>query len=223
MCLVMNVLCLMTFIVSMAYGGPVYDVMSAPMPIFRPPSGFYKALAARDGLIFPVKSIATVSRKPKPGRLQKELNILLKDLPSSCQVKTVSGSFREWQLYIFGPEGSLFANEQFLLKVKFPFEYPYKPPIVYFEKGFVPSSTGGSPVPVTIPKHPHIYSNGDICLSVLGKDWRPNMSTESIVVSVLSLLSSAKTKKLPEDDRIHSEFNFPGQEQKNWQYHDSNV
>jgi ubiquitin-conjugating enzyme E2 W len=198
----------------------VFDIMKSPVPLFRIPNGFNSAWRAKSAISAPIKAVA---RTPKPGRLQKELSILLTDIPSECKVTSVSSNFREWQIRIYGPRDSLFANEQFLLRIKYPFEYPYKPPVVYFEKGFVPNPTGGSPEAVGIPKHPHIYSNGDICLSVLGKDWRPGMSTESIVVSILSLLTSAKTKRLPEDDRIHSEFNFPGQEQKNWQYHDSNV
>lgn len=219
----------------------LFDVMkSVPMPLFRPPTDFYGALKAKNSqsLSFPI----TTAKRTKPkrvGRLQKELTCLLSDLPNNCKVESVSNNFRDWQLVLSGPRGSLFEHEQFLLRVKFPFEYPYKPPVMYFEKGYIPRSSSaigsnnnnGSTltksanalIPVSIPKHPHIYSNGDICLSVLGRDWRPSMSTESIIASIMSLLSSAVSKRLPEDDRMHSEFNYPGQEQKNWQYHDTNV
>ena len=26
------------------------------------------------------------------------------------------------------------------------------------------------------PKHVHVYSNGDICLNLLGRDWRPMLT-----------------------------------------------
>ena len=56
----------------------------------------------------------------------------------------------------------------------------------------------------------------------VGLDWRPSMKSESIIVSILSMLSSTKTKKIPVDNLLHSQYNAPGQQQINWQYHDNN-
>lgn len=69
-----------------------------------------------------------------------------------------------------------------------------KPPVVYFLK--------------PIPKHEHVYSNGDICLSLLGKDWQPTMTAQGIAVSILSMLSSAKEKKTPPDNAMRKLFFF---------------
>jgi hypothetical protein len=57
-----------------------------------------------------------------------------------------------------------------------PQDYPLKPPSCYFLQ--------------PTPRHPHCYSNGDICLSLLGKGWRPNLSAQHIALSILSMLSS---------------------------------
>lgn len=69
------------------------------------------------------------------------------------------------------------------------------------------------------PKHVHVYSNGDICLNLLGRDWRPTMTAHGLVVSILSMLSSAREKKSPQDNAMHSDAP-PGQQQEGWMYHD---
>ena len=137
-------------------------------------------------------------------RIQKELKSFIDQPPSNCKV-TVGQNIKVWIITITGANGTIYAGEKYKLKVTFPKDYPTKPPSVYFLK--------------PCPKHMHVYSNGDICLSLLGKGWRAQMTVESIAVSILSILSNAKEKKLPPDNAIHAD-NIPGQQQEGWMYHD---
>ena len=125
------------------------------MPIFRPPINFLKnRFRNKQNFSVPIKSM---NRNKKPGRLQMELQTLMTDKPEFIAIKSISRDMRDWQLVITGPKGSLYENENFLLRIRYPFEYPYKPPMMYFVKGSLPNSDSSF---ASIPKHQHIYSNG---------------------------------------------------------------
>ena len=82
---------------------------------------------------------------------------------------------------VFGPPDTLYDGEKFSLCFKFNGRYPFDSPIVTF-------------VGDIIPVHPHVYSNGHICLSILTNDWSPALSVESVCLSIISMLASAKEK-----------------------------
>lgn len=105
--------------------------------------------------------------------------------PEGCKV-SVGSNLRVWIVTITGAPGTVFAGEKYRLKFTFPPEYPRKPPIVYFLQ--------------PTPRHEHVYTNGDICLDLLGDGWRPSLTASALAVSILSMLSSAKTKMLPPDN-----------------------
>lgn len=149
------------------------------------------------------KSGATVENSGNQ-RIQKELRNFMDNPPHNCEV-SVGSNIRVWIITITGADDTIYAGEKYKLKFVFPKDYPSKPPGVYFLK--------------PTPKHQHVYSNGDICLNLLGKDWRPMMTAELIAVSILSMLSSAKEKKSPQDNAAHADAP-PGQRQEGWMYHD---
>lgn len=139
-------------------------------------------------------------------RIQRELKEFLKSPPTNLSVK-VGKNIRIWIITMVGTKGSLYEGEKYRLRVSFPASYPTEPPSVYFLQ--------------PTPRHEHVYTNGDICLSLLGKDWRPNMTAQSIAMSILSILSGAGRKSLPMDNAAHAQHK-PGEAQNDWVYHDDN-
>ena len=116
-------------------------------------------------------------------RLKKELANLVRDPPSGIVVDAdrIAQNITEWIVTLEGASGTLYDGEQFQLQFKFSPKYPFDSPQVVF-------------VGSNIPVHPHIYSNGHICLSILTEDWSPALSVQSICLSVISMLSSCKEK-----------------------------
>jgi ubiquitin-conjugating enzyme E2 W len=146
------------------------------------------------------------SRNPNY-RIQSELKEFITSPPPNIRV-SVGSNIRVWVVTMVGANNTIYEGEVYKLRISFPSQYPAVPPSVYFLKGY-------------IPKHEHVYTNGDICLSLLGKGWRPTMTAQSIAVSILSILSSAQFKTLPMDNAAHANTK-PGAYQKDWVYHDDN-
>ena len=115
----------------------------------------------------------------------------------------------EWRISLTGAPGTLYAGEDYVLKVTFTSEYPMDSPIVQF--------VGPS------PPHEHIYSNGHICLNILGEDWSPALTVKSVVLSILSMLSSATVRARPDGDDSYSKHAPLNPKKTSFLYHDDSV
>lgn len=120
------------------------------------------------------KSEITSQTDSASNRIQKELKSFLADPPENCEL-TVGKNLRSWIITLTGVQGTIFGGEKYKLQVTFPKDYPTKPPSVFFLK--------------PCPKHVHVYSNGDICLNLLGKDWRPTMTIQGELMTTHFILS----------------------------------
>jgi len=89
---------------------------------------------------------------------------------------------------IIGPPDTLYEGGFFKARLIFPITYPMEPPKMKF---------------ISEIWHPNVYPNGDVCISILhppGEDqygyekaeerWLPVHTVETILVSVISMLSS---------------------------------
>lgn len=92
----------------------------------------------------------------------------------------------KWKVIIFGPKDTDYEGGMYTAELIFPENYPNKPPVMRFKCKMW---------------HPNISSDGKVCISILheGKDeydyeseqerWKPTHSAETIILSVISLLS----------------------------------
>ena len=79
-----------------------------------------------------------------------------------------------WEATINGSEDSDSKNGIFLLYIKIPPDYPYKPPIYKFKTKIL---------------HPNINEeSGNICINILKKDWNPSLTISNVLVSIVALL-----------------------------------
>jgi ubiquitin-conjugating enzyme E2 D/E len=110
-------------------------------------------------------------------RLQREYQEILNDPPANCTAgPATEADFFTWEAMIFGPDDSPFTGGTFHLTIRFPTDYPFKPPIITFR---------------TKIYHPNINSAGGICLDILKGQWSPALSISKVLLSILSLLTDA--------------------------------
>jgi len=97
-----------------------------------------------------------------------------------------------WEIMIMGPPDTPYEGGFFQATMEFPRDYPNMPPKLKFER-----------VGSECFYHPNVYEDGRVCISILhppGEDswgyesaserWLPVHTVESILISVLSMISS---------------------------------
>ena len=110
-------------------------------------------------------------------RIEKELKVFNEDEHDDA---FTAGPIDEsdmfaWEGTIPGPEDSPYEGGVFKLSIKFPKDYPYKPPEVLF---------------ITKIYHPNVKRDtGSICLDLLKDQWAPNTTIMQIYNAIQNLLS----------------------------------
>ncbi|KAL9247681.1 hypothetical protein vseg_021088 [Gypsophila vaccaria] len=121
--------------------------------------------------------------------LQKQLADLLKHPVDGFSAGLLDDkNIFEWNVSIIGPPDTPYEGGFFNATMSFPKDYPNSPPTVKFTSEMW---------------HPNVYPDGKVCISILhppGDDpngyelanerWTPVHTVESIVLSIISMLSS---------------------------------
>ncbi|KAK4440758.1 Ubiquitin-conjugating enzyme E2 20 [Sesamum alatum] len=113
-------------------------------------------------------------------RLQKELMALMMtggDLGVSAFPE--GESIFTWIGTIEGGRGTMYEGLSYKLSLRFPLDYPFKPPQVKFE---------------TMCFHPNVDQYGNICLDILQDKWSSAYDCRTILLSIQSLLGEPNTE-----------------------------
>ncbi len=108
-------------------------------------------------------------------RILSEIKDIYADPPDYISAGPIDDNdIMHWEATINGPEDSDYKNGIFLLDIKIPKDYPYKPPTCKFKTKIL---------------HPNIHEDkGTICLNILKDDWNPSLTISNILVSIVALL-----------------------------------
>ena len=132
----------------------------------------------------------------------------------------------------------LYLNETYRLRFRFSTKYPIGSPPSPLrlpkshltisltsppeapEVMFITSTTPPRPIPI----HPHIYSNGIICLDLLGTaGWSPVQNVESICMSLQSMLTGNEKNERPPGNEDFVKRNTQRPRDIRFEYEDNNV
>lgn len=116
------------------------------------------------------------------------------------------------------PNNELYPEADFYkLCIKITPGYPVDSPEVTF---ITPTNADNS---VKVPMHPHIYSNGHICLNLLGNDWTPACGVETIVLSIQSMLANNSVNERPPGDDRYVKYGPSNPKKTHFVYHDDSI
>jgi len=93
-----------------------------------------------------------------------------------------------WDAVIIGAVGTAYEGGVYRLRINFPKDYPFHPPVVKF---------------VTKVFHPNIHENGEICLDILKNHWSPAYTISQTLLSIVSLLSDPNPEDPLNTDAAH--------------------
>lgn len=109
-------------------------------------------------------------------RLEHEWRLFSTAMPSCKAWVCPRAPHPVWRVSITGPTGGPYAGCTLWLRVRFPREYPFRPPCVRLENGVRHCNAD--------------RSTGQVCLAALKDGWCPGVTVAAVVASIRELLES---------------------------------
>jgi len=119
--------------------------------------------------------------------IHRNYEMFMKEPVDGVSIGFKDDDIYRWDVTLMGPKDSPYEGGIFKCKMEFPENFPLYPPTFIFD---------------TKIYHPNVYNDGKVCISILhppGDDkwgyekaeerWRPVHSVNSIILSIISLLS----------------------------------
>eukprot|EP00668_Euglena_longa_P042504 GGOE01056269.1.p1 GENE.GGOE01056269.1~~GGOE01056269.1.p1 ORF type:complete len:266 (-),score=43.02 GGOE01056269.1:200-997(-) len=119
--------------------------------------------------------------------LRRQFKALTEKQVAGFSVELINDNLAHWRVWIRGPKDTPYEGGCFRARLEFPPEFPFQPPVMTFE---------------SMVWHPNVYPDGRVCISILhppGEDkygyetaeerWSPIQSVESVLISVISMIS----------------------------------
>ncbi|CAA0821180.1 Ubiquitin-conjugating enzyme E2 34 [Striga hermonthica] len=113
-------------------------------------------------------------------RLQKEYRALCKEPVSNVVARPLPNDILDWHYVLEGSQGTAFAGGYYYGKIKFPPEYPFKPP----------------GISMTTPNG-RFMTQKKICLSMSDfhpESWNPMWGVSSILTGLLSFMDCKRVE-----------------------------
>eukprot|EP01083_Nonionella_stella_P000851 2438_1 len=108
-------------------------------------------------------------------RLTKELKDHRLHAPDNYNFEPINNNLFEMNGFIVGPLESPYANGMYVISIKNPSDYPFKPPKIKI---------------ITTIYHPNINQNGHVKLDILSDNWSPALTISKLLVSIIELLQN---------------------------------
>ena len=126
-------------------------------------------------------------------RLVRELLELNQRPVDFATAGPIGEDINKWNVVIVGPPNTPYDGGAFRLKLRFPEEYPFKPPTVKF---------------LTKIYHPNVTcSDGEVCPALLAENWAPHLNIRYILETLRTLLLVPNGAD-PMDEEVGREFNL---------------